>query len=274
MAIITISRQLGSLGTDIAKKLKQELGFNYLDKELLEEQLVEKYGIPEEKVERYDEKKPAFWDMFSSDKDRYLHFVKTAFYEFARKGNCIIIGRGGQVLFRDIPGVLHVRVIAPKELRIERIKKSYNNNKHLAEQIIRHSEHDRAGFHKFFFHINWEDDNLYDLTINTKSFSVDTAAQLIKDAVNSTGIIAQESEKDGKLADLCLSQEVYTQIVYVERIAVQFLEVVVVNKIVTLRGSTITTEDVNRCEATARTVPGVKEVVNEVYYIPNTYGMT
>ena len=122
MAIITISRQFGSLGTIIAKALKDELKLESLDKIALEETLVSDYGIPEEKVERYDEKKPAFWDIFSSDKDRYLHFLKTVLYDFASKGNCIIIGRGGQVLLKDIPGVLHVRIVAPRELRIKRIK--------------------------------------------------------------------------------------------------------------------------------------------------------
>jgi len=273
MVTITISRQLGSLGTDIAKKLKEELGFNYLDNESLEVELVNKYGIPEEKVEKYDEKKPAFWDMFSSDKDRYLHFMKTVIYEFARKGSCIIIGRGGQILLRDIPGVLHIRVIAPTELRIERIKRKYSYNDRPAEQIIRHSDHDRAGFHKFFFHVNWEDPNLYDLTINTCSFSVEAAVGLLKDALDSTGIMAKQSEKDSKLTDLCLSQEIITSIAYTEKIPVRFLEAIVVSGIVTLRGSTITTEDINHCEEIAHKVPGVKEVINEIYYIPPTYGM-
>jgi cytidylate kinase len=274
MAIITISRQVGSLGTEIAKMLKEELNFNYLDKESLEVELVNKYGIPEEKVERYDEKKPAFWDIFSSDKDRYLHFMKTAIYEFARQGNCIIIGRGGQILLKDVPGVLHVRVIAPTTLRMERIKTKYNYNDQLAEQIIRHSDHDRTGFHRFFFHINWEEPCLYDLMINTNSFTTEAAVRLIKDALDATGIMDKQPEKDSKLVDLCLSQEVITSIAYIERIPVQFLEVVAVSGIVTLRGSTITTEDISRCAAIARKVPGVKEVINEVYYIPNTYGMT
>ena len=274
MAIITISRQVGSFGTEIAKMLKEGLNLNYLDKESLEKELVSRYGIPEEKVERFDEKKPAFWDIFSSDKDRYLHFMKTAMYEFARKGNCVIIGRGGQVLFKDLPGTLHVKIVAPTELRIERIKTRYNYNDRLAEQIIRHSDHDRVGFHKFFFHINWEDPCLYDLMINTQALTVEAAVRLIKEAVEATKILEKEPEKDSKLVDLCLGQEVITSIAYAEKIPVQFLEVVAVSGIVTLRGSTLTTEDINRCEAAARKVPGVKNVVNEIYYIPNTYGMT
>ncbi len=52
MAIITISRQLGSRGTEIAAKLREELSFRDLGKESLESRLVQKYGLPEEKVEQ------------------------------------------------------------------------------------------------------------------------------------------------------------------------------------------------------------------------------
>lgn len=273
MAIITISRQLGSLGTDIAKALKDELNFHYLDKDLLESNLVSKYGIPEEEVERYDEKKPAFWEIFSSDKDKYLHFLKTAIYEFAQKGNCIIIGRGSQILFKNIPGVLRVRIVAPTDLRIERVKARYSYDDRLTEQVIRHSDHDRAGFHRFFFHINWEEPHFYDLMINTHALTIDTAVQLIKDALQAFGIQENQQETDNKIKDLCLGQEVVTNIAYTEKIPVHFLEAMAVSGVVTLRGSVMTNEDIARCEATAQKVPGVKNVINELYVIPHPYGM-
>ncbi len=274
MAIITISRQFGSAGTEIAKVLKEELNFDSLNKTKLEEILVSEYDIPEENFEKYDEKKPHIWDIFSADKNRYLHFMKAAIYEFARKGNCIIIGRGGQDLLKNIPGVLHVRIIAPPKIRAERIQQRYNYNEKLAEQVIRHSDHDRAGFHKFFFHINWEDSNLYDLVINTQTFSVENAVVLLKDTLNMAGIKERRAEMQGKLDDLCLAQQVITRIAYKKRIPIQFLEAHVEAGVVTLRGSTITSEDIEHCETVARKVPGVKDVVNEVYFIPNTYGMT
>lgn len=274
MAIITISRQLGSLGTEIAENLTQELGFKDLGKASLESKLIKKYGLPEEKVERYDEKKPAFWDLFSADKDRYLHFLKTVIYDFARDGNCVIIGRGGQVLFQDIPGVLRVRIVAPLELRIERLKERNQYDDRLAEQVIRHSDHDRAGFHRFFFHVNWEDYHLYDLMINTQELTATTAVQLIKDALQAYGVTEKHAVAASKLKDACLSQDVATAILYEEHVPIHFLEVGSVSGVVTLRGSAMTTEDISRSEAVAGRIAGVKEVVNEIYCIPHTYGMT
>lgn len=274
MAIITISRQFGSLGTEIANTLQEELKYRYLDKTVLEEILVRKYGIPEENVERYDEKKPPLWDIFSSDKDKYLHFMKTALYEFARKGNCIIVGQGGQVLLHDVPGTLHVRVLAPNKARIERIQQRYGYNERLAEQAIRHSDHDRIGFHKFFFHANWDDVNLYDLLLNTRLFSIEQGVGLLKESIATLNLDEQHEQSLHTLKDYCLGQEVISQIAYTEKIPIQFLETYVVQGVVTLRGSTITSDDIARCETIARQVPGVKDVVNEVYFIPSTYGMT
>ena len=273
MAIITISRQLGSLGNDIADALKNELSYAYLDKIQLEEMLVSTYGIPEESVEKYDEKKPAFWDIFFSEKDRYLHFMKTAMYEFARQGNCIIVGRGGQVLLKGVPGTLHARVIAPMPVRLERVKQRYNYDDKLAEQLIRHSDHDRIGFQKFFFHINWEELGQYDLVINTGTFTVVQAVEFIKSAIEMLELAQKQDECAKKLADLCLGQAVMTQIAYKEKLPIQFLEALAVDGVVTLRGSTITADDIQRCEQVARLVPGVKQVINEVYFIPNTFGM-
>lgn len=274
MAIITISRQFGSLGTIIAQTLKKKLDFQYLDKIKLEEILVSEYGISEENIEKFDEKKPAFWEIFSSDKDRYHHFMKTAIYEFARQGNTIIIGRGGQILFKDVPGVLHVRIVAPAQIRIDRTKEQYSYDDKLAEQIIRHSDQDRAGFHKFFFHVNWEEPCLYDLTINTLTYSVEQAVTLIETSLEMFALPEEQGATAKKLAELTLSQEIITQIAYKEKIPIQFLEAHVDDGVVTLRGSTITSDDIERCEEAARQVPGVTEVINEVYFIPNTYGMT
>jgi len=84
MAIITLSREMGSPGKDIARTLEKELDLNYLDKESLDLMLTD-YGITEAEVEKYDEKKPSFWTIFFSERNRYLHFLKTAVYSFARK---------------------------------------------------------------------------------------------------------------------------------------------------------------------------------------------
>jgi cytidylate kinase len=268
MAIITISRQIGSLGSYIANALAEELTLNLLNKESLEVMLCE-HGMVEKQVNHYDEKKPKFWETLSPDKDRYLHCLKTAIYEFARKGNCIIIGRGGQVLLGDLPGVLHVRIIAPTEVRIDRIKERFSCDARHAEKLIRQSDHDRSGFYKSFFHVDWDSPSLYDLVINTHFLSLEAAAELIKDGLRFTETPERQQETLSKLADLCLGQEIITTILYKEEIPVQFLEATVEDGVVTLKGSAVGVEDIRRCEIVARQVPGVQQVLNEIGFLPN-----
>jgi cytidylate kinase len=274
MPVITISRQLGSLGTEIAQLLSENFKCNYFDKESLEETFGE-YGIPKESMERYDEKKPGFWDLFKTDKARYLHFMKGAIYEFAHKGNCVILGRGGQVVLGGLPGVLHVRVVAPMETRIERIKKRFDCDEQDAGKIIQHSDHERAGFHKFFFDYNWEDLSLYDLVVNTGTFSAETAAKLIKDAVNTAELKAAQKETCLKLADLSMEHEIKTAIIYKEKVPIQFLEVHANQGVVTLSGIVPNNDDVEQCEKIANAIKGVKEVRNEIFFKPisTNYGL-
>ena len=270
MAIITISRQLGSLGREVAQLLADELHYKFLDEETLETTIGQQ-ELYEINMKRYDEKKPALWDVFSSDKSKYLHFIKSTVYEFAQNGNCIILGRGGQWLLKDLPGVLHVRFIASPEVRIERIKQKFNYDEYHAKQIMQHSEYDRAGFHKFFFHIDWESPHLYDLVINTSFLTIKTALAITTQTLQTEEIQQRQNETHNKLIDLRLGQEVITSLLYKEKIPIRFLEVISENRIMTLKGAVDAVDDIQRSEWIARQIPGVRKVINKIYSVPNIY---
>jgi cytidylate kinase len=254
MAVVTISRQLGSLGDAIAYSLASGLKFHHLDKESLESML-EKYGISEVKVEHYDEKKPNFW------------------YEFACGGSCVVLGRGGQVLFQDIPGVLHVRMVSSSEVRTSRIRQEFGCDERLARQIMQQSDRDRSGFHRFFFNTNWETTELYDIIFNTGVFKEKAALKLLKDAVHTSGIMDMEKKTERRLADLCLAQRVKTKILYVEKVPIRYLEVNAQNGIVTIKGSVNATSLIQRCEELTSRVPGVKKVNNEIFFLSEFAGL-
>ena len=271
MAIITVTQQVGSLGSEIAEKLRDELGFQFLDKAAVETELVKRCRFPEKDFEKFDEKKPGFWGSFSADKEHYLHCLKTVVYEFARQADCIILDRGAQALFQDVPGVLHVRIIAPDVLRRERLKTEFQNDSRLAEQMIRQNDHERAGFHKYLFQIDWEDPALYHLTISTDIFPVEAAVRLIKSALEEAGVLDVLPGQHEKLADLCLTQQILTQIKYIEKIPCEFLQVVVSGEAVILRGASVTKEQIKRCETIALSLPGTGKVINEMRCVQNPY---
>jgi len=271
MAILTLSRQSGSFGTQIANALAEHLKYRFLDKESLEKALAG-YGVSAASLQKYDEKRPSFWEIFSSERNRYLHFLKTVIYDFARQGNGIVLGRGGQVLLAGVPGVYHVRVIAPPATRIERLKKAYKCDDRHAEAIMRHSDQARAGFHRFFFNVNWEAASGYDLVLNTQSIGAETAAELLRKVISLLDGKDVQKEREKRLADLTLRQQVETAILYTEKIPVKFLETEARDGVVTLNGTVSTHAAVSRCEEIARAVPGVKKVDNRIFFSTELYG--
>ena len=74
MAIITISRQVAALGDEVAEVLAKKLGYKFIDKKYIEKRIVE-LGFPEEKLKKYDERKPGFFTSLAKDRDEYLDYL-------------------------------------------------------------------------------------------------------------------------------------------------------------------------------------------------------
>jgi hypothetical protein len=187
----------------------------------------------------------------------------------------VILGRGSQLLLAELPGILRIRIIAPEDVRARRIIKRLECDENHARKLIQLSDSDRAGFHRFFFGMNWEDLNLYDLVINTGSLSSNTAVALVKNIVYSDEFEAAQKETQQRLEDLCLEHSIKTAIVYKEQIVVQFLEVIAHRGVVTLRGIADNNDDLERCKMISQEIKGVNNVSNEIYYSPITtaYGI-
>ena len=94
MPVITISRQLGSLGTEIARGVAKDLNYEYADKEMVGK-IMAGYGITAPEMDKFDEKKPPFWDSLSIQRRNFLHFIQMAMYDLARRSGVVIVGRGG-----------------------------------------------------------------------------------------------------------------------------------------------------------------------------------
>ena len=265
--MVTISRQAGAGGDEIARLLAEDLGWRLLDNEVLERLLVQS-GFPQVEVETYNEKRPGLWHRFSAEKDRYLHFLKLVSYEFARQGSCIIVGRGGQVLFGNIPGILRVRVIAPLQDRVMNVCKKFGDDEHRARQAIQHSDNERSGFYRFLFHTNWDSLELYDLIINTHLISVNTATDLIMRTLAAKETAERKKETSRKLEDLYLSQKAIVAILFEQKLPIHFLEIAVDNGVITLKGTAQDHPSIERCQEVAARVFNMNKINNEICFSP------
>jgi len=212
VAVITISRQVGSLGDELAEKIAKELGYRYFDKFLMTEIAVSS-GLTEAEVidfneDNYkvrsffeqlfgrkspvgtitvrdrDEKGKVFLTTKVFDEESSLTFVQAVIKKLVDWDNVVILGRGGQVLLRGFPHVLHIRVIAPLEFRIENIMKQKGLTREDALKYI--SEKDKAAQEYLyrFYNVDWNDPELYHMVLNMGMLKMDQAVKIVKDLVS------------------------------------------------------------------------------------------
>ena len=220
MAIITISRELGSMGNEIAQILEQKLKYRLIDKETLTAELFQQ-GITD--MKKYDEKQPSLYNSFSSENYIYIHFLESVLYNFAEKGRCIILGRGGQFFLGDLPGTMKLHVIAPHKLRLQRIKVRFACDSLKAEKIIETSDCERSGFHNFFFNIDWQNSGLYDLVINTQHLSPKKAVEIIIDALPKFDTKEIHQKSRYMLDNIRLGHDIFTNIFEKKKIPARYL---------------------------------------------------
>jgi cytidylate kinase len=178
MAVITLSREFGSLGMIVAQRVAENLGYRLVGRELINQAAL-RSGAPEVALAVIDELNLLGLTVSSDSIDAYVRAVKAVVDELAQEGNVVIVGRGGQVILRGRPDVLCVLMVAPQALRIERIAQRQSIPWAAARAQIEAGDRHRRRFLKHFYNVKWDDPDLYDLVINTASTSADDASEII-----------------------------------------------------------------------------------------------
>ena len=112
----------------------------------------------------------------------YLELLTSVIVEYAARGNAMIVGRGGQMILRGCPGVLHVQIGARFETRVYNIIQREGVKWREAAHRVRMADEQRAGYLRRFHNVDWMDASLYDLMISTDQISCEVAVDLVIDA--------------------------------------------------------------------------------------------
>ena len=224
-------------------------------------------------MEKFDEKKVPFWDSLSIQRTRFLYSVRATIYDFARRGQVVIIGRGGQVLPKNLSGTLHVRIFAPFDLRVKRLAERERVAEKHAVRMIQRSDHDSAGYIHSFFNADWNDARLYDLLINTERVSLPTAVKLILDSACSGEIKEGEETERVKLAELAMVQKAEAKLVAILGSDLHHVEIQVVKRVVILKGAVPSSALKEECEKRVAALEGVERVDNQLL-VSQLYGHT
>lgn len=178
MAVVTLSRQMGSRGFEIGNLVADCLGYRVVWRELINE-AAQRAGTPDVALAVIDELGLLGMAPTAKKSAAYLQAVSAVVLELAGQGNVVLIGRAGQRILANYPGAVHVRLIAPLDLRVQRVAQEQNIPVEAARAQIAASDQHRRQYLKRYYHVDWEDPSLYDLVINTGRISSEAACEII-----------------------------------------------------------------------------------------------
>ncbi|MDD2897977.1 MAG: cytidylate kinase family protein [Desulfuromonadaceae bacterium] len=209
MAIITISREMGTGAFQIATEIAQKLKYTLIDGPRIKS-LAAKYGLTPEMLQMVDEKPPSYVTAEDRKRAAALNVIELIILDLARKGNVIIYGRGGQDLLKECRNVLRLRFIADFEERVERFAEREWIDPDMARSLIRRSDLQRGGFIHFYFDRDWHDPNHYDLVFNTSRLSESTIIDSILATVKEPAIKESEKSAVAVIDSVILSKKIET----------------------------------------------------------------
>jgi len=219
MAIVTVSRQMGAGGSELAAGVAKALGLRIINRQAIDRAAMEA-GVPEIALHElgYEGRRglmqrildalkasPAMpssmetqhrealasltrpprgiftptMPLLSAEMEDYVRMVDMVLLNMAEEGNVLIVGRGSQVVLREKLEALHVQVVAPLASRKEKLMRQQGLTQAEATRRLLASDQARAEYLRRYHSVNWLDPQLYDIVINTGRISISTAVQLV-----------------------------------------------------------------------------------------------
>jgi len=268
MSILTVSHEIGGGGPEIGQKVAEQLGFHYVDQELISDAAL-RYGVLEEKLSSLDESKPSLFERFDAETRRYITVLQTAVFEFAEQDRVVLMGRAGQWLLRGLPHVLRLRVMAPFDRRVKRLAKKLSGqmgeqtNPRTVQDMARRDDQEKLGRMRYLYEVDLRDPSLYDLVINTDKLSIDAGVELVA-ATLQRPELATTPEAQQLVTDRALASRVQVALATNPETRKYRITVEAKNGLVTLEGTAAMDEAVD----VARSVRGVREVKTQQVEVP------
>ena len=219
MAVITVARQMGSEGDAIARQVADRLGYVYVDRSLIEEianitdttvEEVERYDekgegrvkhflkrllVPEMSPGGFPLSSAAYFPEFGLefpyvlegggddttylDRGTYQLLITTLVQEYGDAGNAVIVGRASQVILANRDDAVHLRILAPSDIRCARVMQAMDVDEDTALELVQQHDRWRELYLKNYHKADWNELLLYHFSINTGRVDVDAAVDLV-----------------------------------------------------------------------------------------------
>lgn len=196
--LITVSREFGAGGSDLARALGAKLQWSVLDRELVQA-VATRLQLDPRHVEPFDER-TSNWlarlvastllmtppeqhvDLDSNTvvhPDAVAEAARAAILAAVQSPPLIVVGHGAQCLLRHWPGTLHVRLVALMDQRVDRICRRETCDRVAAAQLARRMDEVRRAYVRRHYHVDLRDPLLYDLQLNTSTIPIDACVDMI-----------------------------------------------------------------------------------------------
>jgi len=264
MPLIAMTREMGSLGKDVASTLATRLGKPVVHHEIIDH-LANKMRLRKSHVVRLLDGKANIWERLTTDQTSLSIYTADETLALAESNNVSVIrGWGSAHLLRPIRHVICVRVCAPMKVRVQRMMERLNtDDEGFVTNEIKLSEEAHAAITRRHFGINWQDSEQYDLVLNTERVSIEECADEVLALVRDPQFQAT-AQSTQMLANLALETHVRAALRADPRTKKMQISISADQGTVTIAGIVDHGSEPVDASEVAATVPGVKNIKNQL----------
>ena len=188
--IISVGREFGSGGHEIAEKLARIYDIPLLDHNLLDE-IAEERGLDGERLREFDEKHKTFFGTrtvrgFSSAPEENVSLLQFDYLQKrAAKGDSfVVVGRCSEDVLREYACMISIFILGDKQNKVERIMELFDMEESMAERFICDKDMKRRRYHNSYCEGKWGDSRNYDISINSSKLGIEGTVAVLKDYID------------------------------------------------------------------------------------------
>jgi cytidylate kinase len=272
MAVIAMTREIGSHGSEVAAGVAAALGLEIINSEIVVPHVAGSLGVEQSAVQRYLEGKASLFDRWQIDTRKLSQHTLDQILNLALKDNVLIRGWGAAALFQGIRGVICVRVCAPMALRVRvMVERLAVKDAEAIQQEIERFDTGHSRAMRAAFNFDWNDALLYHMVLNTARMSVDACVDAICGLAKHPDFQDDSAITSAALADKLLQAKINS--VLSEHISLVMapngISVSVTDGKVTLAGTCSNGAVRAKAEKAVQEIHGVVEISNRIISVPS-----
>jgi cytidylate kinase len=196
--LITISRQYGAGGSEVARMVAERLGWTVVDNEIVD-RVAHRAGLTPEAVREHDERSPGFVERLARalaassqefavpelgvavrpEEPSLVRLTEMVVKEIAAEGRAVLVGRAAPAVLGQIGDALHVKLVASRDFRIQLAMGVEGLDRRATERLLQETDAARRRYHKEHYGRDWDDPTHFHLMLNTGLLGLDGATEVI-----------------------------------------------------------------------------------------------